>query len=610
MTCTNRGTIRQANRQAEFQIRRTIVHKDWIPKSVSWADVSCKTTDTCYGSSHWNARALAGSNHSQHESEPQTLSRWAINTDDVVGSDEESPKGHSPGLDGSLGEAPPTHRGEDVDNDDNRDIIVRQSRAASFLQNVRCTQKEWYRHSKETDARWNGSKTRRKKPSDGVVVTNLYSRYASIVSRWVKRQEDRGKLAIIVNPFEGQLFIDVCRDSVVSLCMSTPDDVRQLAAVYDCVLVIGKAEKSHFQSLKRLMEAEKTPHFLVDTGIAEVDQLTHLDLFLDQEIRNLTVERGTSNGWDVGEEVTATISTIPLERYPEGADGLPTPTTVAANWRDVSDCWEGRIRLNANREPTPVHTGDSVPDAWFAPKTLPEEDQMDKFLSMLGYNCNGIRSSWRKDDWRQILQEQPEVVGVCEAKCPLWKLKRYAGGSAWSFFRSIYKYQYIFSAKEPIEGMHGTYLFCKNKPDGWIRGMGGESNSEWDNEGRVCGAIFGRRVVLCTYAKSPKPGLSNLKSVSAFWKAYTEFVQSLLGKGYKIQGFGDLNLITSQTLDVAYNSLYTTEHGVTRKPGCSPDEMRLIKNFFHQTKLVDFFRKNNIGKTAYTYFQTPRDRRK
>jgi exonuclease III len=160
---------------------------------------------------------------------------------------------------------------------------------------------------------------------------------------------------------------------------------------------------------------------------------------------------------------------------------------------------------------------------------------------MLGYNGNGIRRSWRDDDWSEILKEQPDVVCFCEAKCPLWKLKRHANGTTWAYFREVYKYMFLFPANKPNDGTHGTYIFCKNQPDAWVRGMGGtevdrDGNVLWDQEGRVCGAVFGKRVVLCTYATSPKLERSNLPLLQAFWKDYTTFIRGLIGKGYSIQG--------------------------------------------------------------------------
>jgi exonuclease III len=46
------------------------------------------------------------------------------------------------------------------------------------------------------------------------------------------------------------------------------------------------------------------------------------------------------------------------------------------------------------------------------------------------------------------------------------------------------------------------------------------------------------------------------------------------------------------------------------KPGCSVEEIRLIRGFFAKTQLVDYYRLSNPGSTAYTYFRTPGDSEK
>jgi hypothetical protein len=97
--------------------------------------------------------------------------------------------------------------------------------------------------------------------------------------------------------------------------------------------------------------------------------------------------------------------------------------------------------------------------------------------------------------------------------------------------------------------------------------------------------------------------------IKVFWKDYTAFMQQLIEKGYVVQGFGDLNLIAHERLDAADRHMSYQNRQIL-KPGCSGEEIKLIRGFFAKTQLTDYFRRDNPGTTAYTYFRTPGDREK
>jgi hypothetical protein len=247
--------------------------------------------------------------------------------------------------------------------------------------------------------------------------------------------------------------------------------ITQLKNLCDQVLVIGKVEHNDLDTLHEILSGDHTPHFLIDMHHNDVHQFQDFDLFIDPEIRINAIDRGARGGWSHQDEIDATISTIPLGRYTLSRDGIPLRTTVKANWCDISTSWNNRLPHKAHMDPIPVSNG------WELPAI--DKDSVDGgFQSMLGYNNNGIRNSWETDDWETILRDNPDVFAICESKCALWKLKKYAGGTLWSFIRSRYPYIYVFQCRNPHAGLHGTVMFCKQRPDGWIRGMGDGSERE------------------------------------------------------------------------------------------------------------------------------------
>jgi exodeoxyribonuclease III len=607
--------IRMINQQAEFSARSNgdaNRRKGANKKTVSFGTVSCKTMDTGYRQTDWSARHPF-TEISPRPDESETAIEWALadNGERTPDAHTVAKKGTSLGLLANLTNYTERRYLASGKEDKKEKFCVPCNPSADLPE----VDNEPISEVDVTESTTVQPKSlRRRKPREGVVVDQLHERYQPAIERWLRRQHDKGKMGVILDALGGQLYRRGNYRNAISLTMECLEDVQQLTPLYDCLLIIGKVEAHHLQPLQALMSGSSTPHFLLDIDYRHTEQFEEFDLFMDQEVRVQTIERGVEGGWDVAEEANVTLSTIPLGFYTIDEKGVPLATTIKGNGEGIKNSWESRIPQRILHEQIPVYPADSVPSRHIPFVTAAGSRQAnydDALISMLGYNCNGIRSSFLRDDWSEILREQPDVLCICEAKCPLWKLKLHAGGDTWAFLRSTYKYTYIFAAKEPNDGMHGTYMFCKNKPDGWIRGMGGDfklegaKDSLWDAEGRVCGAIFGKKVVLCTYAKSPKPAQGNLTVLERFWSDYSKFIKSLTDKGYDIQGFGDLNLISHQVLDVANSQGYIPGRGLMTKPGCTAQEVLLIKKFFVKHKLVDYFRKNNPGTAAYTYFQTP-----
>jgi hypothetical protein len=253
-------------------------------------------------------------------------------------------------------------------------LEMKVSAVTSTLRRSTHKQMEWYRQVTSPDKpRWPGQQ--RRAPNLGVTVDGQHERYHSVIDRWVSRQHDLGKAAVVVDPFGGQLYRSSERKNVVSVTMHAVNDIQQLQDIYDCVLVIGRVDATQLSSLRTLMDQERTLHFLVDVDYQTLPSLESYDLFLDPELRVLQVERGCLGAWSVIDEVAATVSTLPLMRYEPNVEGIPEAVTVKHHHKQVTKSWVARLRSRANSTPIPTYAGSDLPTA--------PAGSFDEFISML-----------------------------------------------------------------------------------------------------------------------------------------------------------------------------------------------------------------------------------
>ena len=429
-----------------------------------------------------------------------------------------------------------------------------------------------------------------------------------VIARWVEGQRDRGRPAVIVDLSRGMThhvtekersgttdepkWLPKLRRAIYSLSLESPKDIDILKSIQRDILVVGLLEEEHCEWFNEILNAKDRPEASVHASVDAAIRMskTQGGLFIDTTVRDVLVEKSTKGGWAVNNIALLTLSTMPR-------DNREDETTLGEHLDDVLSFWRRHRKDAIGLGSIPVYTGGDLPRA-------PRSQTMAQ--SILGYNGNGLRASYTKDDWAQILQNDPDIFCFAETKSSLLRLKRALGGALWLELRNRYPYLFLFPASSPNSGTHGTLMGCKRRPDAWIRGMGVE---EFDDEGRVIGAVFGDRVVFCSYAKSCSPNNENLEGVKAYWKAKTDMTKEIVRKGYGFQGFGDLNIIADAVMDVQNRHMIFQGKKIV-KPSCTKEEMKILKTYFATFGLVDFLRHTNPGSRAYTYFQSTKDRDK
>jgi len=159
-------------------------------------------------------------------------------------------------------------------------------------------------------------------------------------------------------------------------------------------------------------------------------------------------------------------------------------------------------------------------------------------MKIISWNVNGIRAVEKKGfiDW--LLQSDADVVCIQETKANPTQLSPSLitpGDSYHSYFNS---------AKKP--GYSGTAIYSKTAPDE-VTNMG---ISDFDDEGRVTTARFGKTVVISAYFPNSQEAGARLAYKTAFCDAMLSYCDGFVKQGMNIVLCGDYN-IAHKAIDLA-----------------------------------------------------------
>ncbi len=206
-------------------------------------------------------------------------------------------------------------------------------------------------------------------------------------------------------------------------------------------------------------------------------------------------------------------------------------------------------------------------------------------LSIISWNVNGIRAVEKKGftDW--LSASGADIICIQETKAHPEQLSPAlisppCGDAA---YRSYWS-----SAKKP--GYSGTAIYSKTEPDR----VGNMAVPEFDDEGRVCAAYYGKLAVISAYFPNSQDGGKRLDYKLAFCKAMFEFCQKLTGDGYNIVLCGDYN-IAHKAIDLANPAANEGNAGYL------PEE-RAWMDFFTANGYTDSFRHFCTEAKQYTWW--------
>lgn len=227
-------------------------------------------------------------------------------------------------------------------------------------------------------------------------------------------------------------------------------------------------------------------------------------------------------------------------------------------------------------------------------------------MKIISWNVNGIRAVEKKGftDW--LLSSDADVICIQETKAhpsqlaqnllapgseddPLFPIPEKTSVSpvAVTDRTAIYN-SYWSSAKKA--GYSGTAIYAKKKPDK-VELLG---NPEFDDEGRVLSAYFGKTVVISAYFPNSQDKGARLDYKLGFCKAVFEYLNRIVSEGYNIVLCGDYN-IAHKPIDLANPK---SNEG---NAGFLPEEREWME-FFTTNGFVDTFRKFCAEPKQYTWW--------
>ena len=227
-------------------------------------------------------------------------------------------------------------------------------------------------------------------------------------------------------------------------------------------------------------------------------------------------------------------------------------------------------------------------------------------MNIISWNVNGIRAVEKKGftDW--LLNCGADVVCIQETKAHPSQLTQniLAPGSEENILfpipakesaspvkiedeNALYK-SYWSSAKKA--GYSSTAIYSKKQPDK-VELLG---NSEFDDEGRVLSAYFGKTVIISAYFPNSQNQGSRLDYKLGFCNAIFEYLKKLVSDGFNIVLCGDYN-IAHKAIDLA------NPKANEGNAGYLPEEREWME-FFTTNGFTDTFRKFCQEPKQYTWW--------
>lgn len=204
-------------------------------------------------------------------------------------------------------------------------------------------------------------------------------------------------------------------------------------------------------------------------------------------------------------------------------------------------------------------------------------------MKIITANVNGIRAAARKGFFDWLSKQQADVICIQETKAQVHQL-------ADSIFHPADYHCYYHDAEK--KGYSGVALYCRQKPDQVIIGMG---NEEFDTEGRYIEAKFANLSVVSLYMPS---GSSKEERQLVKYRCMDHMMTKLemmkaSGGDYVV--CGDWNIAHK-------NEDIRNWKGNQKNSGFLPEERAWLDTLFDEIGFVDAFRELDQQEHEYTWW--------
>jgi exodeoxyribonuclease-3 len=206
-------------------------------------------------------------------------------------------------------------------------------------------------------------------------------------------------------------------------------------------------------------------------------------------------------------------------------------------------------------------------------------------LRIITLNLNGIRSAWSKGVLAWTAAQQADVVCLQELKAQHADLNE-------EMQRPDGLHAYYHCAEK--KGYSGVGLWCRNKPDAVIEGLG---NHEFDAEGRYLRADFGNLSVISLYLPSGSSSPERQEAKFRFMDVFYPHLIELARSGREIAVCGDWN-IAHQEIDLK------NWKSNRKNSGFLPEERAWVSRVLAEGNWRDVYRELNpeASEACYTWW--------
>lgn len=205
-------------------------------------------------------------------------------------------------------------------------------------------------------------------------------------------------------------------------------------------------------------------------------------------------------------------------------------------------------------------------------------------MRCVSWNVNGIRSVGRKGQLPWAVVPGAEVVAIQETKAnPDQVTDELREPPGWHAY---------WHGAERL-GYSGVALFCREEPDEVVLGCG---HDDYDCEGRVIGALYGKLLVVGAYFPNSQGIGKRLGYKLAFCEQIEAFLQEWRDAGCETLLMGDFN-IAHQPIDLA------RPKANEQTAGYLPEERAWMSRYLEDLGYHDVFRDEHPDLTdAYTWW--------
>lgn len=203
-------------------------------------------------------------------------------------------------------------------------------------------------------------------------------------------------------------------------------------------------------------------------------------------------------------------------------------------------------------------------------------------MRIITLNLNGIRSAWNKGLLPWLEAQKADVVCLQEIKAQHADLTAEMQSPD-----GLHAYYHCAEKK----GYSGVGLWCRQKPDQVIEGMG---HGEFDAEGRFIRADFGKLSVISLYLPSGSSSPERQEAKFRFMDYFLPLLSSMAAEGRDVLVCGDWN-IAHQQIDLK------NWKSNQKNSGFLPEERAWMSRVLNEAGWVDVYRRLHPETTEASY---------